>query len=169
MTTLLGTTLSQLPTHVKLLLSSVLLSEWWLVMLPLWKIVISLHGSVVVKPSFSVSKTWMTLSKISSPLLFSLGAWCQRFMESLSEASTSGQSLSGFDPELLEEDALNRLDDAISVLIGWGLWLDVGQAIVTTWSGSGDQQLSDNQHPMMTVTRPINSASMIYTSAFPET
>ncbi|CAD0199173.1 unnamed protein product [Chrysodeixis includens] len=34
-------------------------------------------------------------------------------------------------------------------------------------SGSGDQQLSDSQHPTTTVTNPINSASIMYTSALP--
>lgn len=34
-------------------------------------------------------------------------------------------------------------------------------------SGSGDQQLSDSQHPTTTVTTPISSASTMYTSAFP--
>lgn len=164
MTTLLGTTLSQLPTHMKLLLSSVVSSERMLI-LPLW--ITSLRGSFVTKPSFLVSKTWMTLSKMSSSLLFSFGACCQRFIESLSETSTSGQSLSGLDSGLLDDVALSRLGDVISALIGGGLGLDVGQAIVTPWSGSGDQQLSDSQHPITTVTSPISSASMMYTSAFP--
>ncbi|CAG9786198.1 unnamed protein product [Diatraea saccharalis] len=34
-------------------------------------------------------------------------------------------------------------------------------------SGSGDQQLSDSQHPTTTVTKPISRASTMYTSAFP--
>lgn len=36
-------------------------------------------------------------------------------------------------------------------------------------SGSGDQQLSDSQHPTTTVTKPISSASIMYTSALPTT
>lgn len=40
-------------------------------------------------------------------------------------------------------------------------------AIVTTCSGSGDQQLSESQQPITTVTRPISSARIMYTSAFP--
>lgn len=40
--------------------------------------------------------------------------------------------------------------------------LGFGQAIVTTGpSGSGDQQLSDNQQPITTVVRPIRSANII--------
>ena len=34
-------------------------------------------------------------------------------------------------------------------------------AIVTMCSGSGDQQLSDNQHPITTVIKPIKSAKII--------
>lgn len=34
-------------------------------------------------------------------------------------------------------------------------------------SGSGDQQLSDSQQPTTTVTKPMNSANTMYTSAFP--
>lgn len=40
--------------------------------------------------------------------------------------------------------------------------LGFGQAIVTTGpSGSGDQQLSDNQQPITTVVKPIRRASII--------
>lgn len=42
-----------------------------------------------------------------------------------------------------------------------------GQPPANTSSGSGDQQLSDSQHPTTTVTKPISSASIMYTSAFP--
>lgn len=104
---------------------------------------------------------------MSSSLLLSLGACCQRFIESLSETSTRGQSLSGLESGLLEDDALTRLGDGMSVLSGRGVGFDLGQATVTTWSGSGDQQLSDNQHPITTVTKPISNANMMYTSAFP--
>lgn len=51
---------------------------------------------------------------------------------------------------------------------GFRAGLSLGQAIVITWfSGSGDQQLSDNQQPITTVARPINRASIMYTSALP--
>lgn len=42
-----------------------------------------------------------------------------------------------------------------------------GQPPASTSSGSGDQQLSDNQHPTTTVTTPISNANTMYTSAFP--
>jgi len=35
-------------------------------------------------------------------------------------------------------------------------------------SGSGDQQLSLSQQPITTVTKPISSASTMYTSALPD-
>lgn len=47
------------------------------------------------------------------------------------------------------------------LVVGGGLGVRVGQATVTTCSGSGDQQLSDNQHPITTVTRPIANASIM--------
>jgi hypothetical protein len=81
-------------------------------------------------------------------------------MESPSEGSTRGQSLSGLDGRDVVDD-----DDTLTTLIGTsGLrgGFAVGQATVTTCpSGSGDQQLSDSQHPITTVTRPINSASIM--------
>lgn len=44
-----------------------------------------------------------------------------------------------------------------------------GQATVIVMpSGSGDQQLSESQQPMTTVTRPMRRASTMYTSALPE-
>ncbi|CAH0701242.1 unnamed protein product [Spodoptera exigua] len=42
-----------------------------------------------------------------------------------------------------------------------------GHPPASTSSGSGDQQLSESQHPTTTVTKPISSASIMYTSAFP--
>ncbi|KAI8435910.1 hypothetical protein MSG28_004095 [Choristoneura fumiferana] len=42
-----------------------------------------------------------------------------------------------------------------------------GQPPARMSSGSGDQQLSDSQHPTTTVTNPISNASTMYTSAFP--
>lgn len=42
-----------------------------------------------------------------------------------------------------------------------------GQPPARMSSGSGDQQLSESQHPTTTVTNPISSASTMYTSAFP--
>lgn len=45
-----------------------------------------------------------------------------------------------------------------------------GQATVIVMpSGSGDQQLSESQQPMTTVTRPMRRASIMYTSALPKT
>lgn len=52
-----------------------------------------------------------------------------------------------------------RLDERKSAL---------GYATVITPSGSGDQQLSDSQHPTTTVTNPISSAKKMYASAFPK-
>lgn len=42
-----------------------------------------------------------------------------------------------------------------------------GHPPANTSSGSGDQQLSDSQHPTTTVKKPISNASTMYTSAFP--
>lgn len=83
---------------------------------------------------------------------------CQRFTESVSDISTSGKSLCGDDGELVLDD------DTLTTLIGvkgGGGGVGSGQATVTTCSGSGDQQLSDNQHPITTVTIPISNASIM--------
>lgn len=84
--------------------------------------------------------------------------WCQRFTESsVSDISTNGKSLCG-------DDGVLELDDTLTTLIGvkgGGGGVGLGQATVTTCSGSGDQQLSDNQHPITTVTTPINNASIM--------
>ncbi|CAH2037549.1 unnamed protein product, partial [Iphiclides podalirius] len=42
-----------------------------------------------------------------------------------------------------------------------------GQPPASASSGSGDQQLSDSQQPTTTVTKPMSSASTMYTSALP--
>ncbi|EFA08705.1 hypothetical protein TcasGA2_TC006376 [Tribolium castaneum] len=107
---------------------------------------------------------WLAFSQVSS-LVWSQSAWCQRLTESPSEGSTSGQSLSGLDGRDVDvEDMLTTLMGRSGLRGG----LADGQATVTTWpSGSGDQQLSDSQHPITTVTRPISSASIMYTSALP--
>jgi hypothetical protein len=111
-------------------------------------------------PFSMVLCSWQLSSSLSLPFL-SHNTWCQRLMmESPSEGSTRGQSLSGLDGRDVVDD-----DDTLTTLIGTsGLrgGFAVGQATVTTCpSGSGDQQLSDSQHPITTVTRPISSASIM--------
>lgn len=89
-------------------------------------------------------------------------------MESPSKVPTRGQSLGGLDGwEDTEDDTLTMLLGMRSGR-GVGPRFSGGQATVMVIpSGSGDQQLSDNQQPITTVTRPMNSASIMYTSAFP--
>lgn len=86
-------------------------------------------------------------------------------MESLSEVSTRGQSLGELD------GWVDVVDDTLTMLMGVrgvGPRLAGGQATVMVMpSGSGDQQLSDNQQPITTVTRPMSNASIMYTSALP--
>lgn len=142
-----------------------------------WKIHhLSVHSSVTSTVSAcSVSSMWQTCPLPSTaPFLeelefFSHRAWCQRFMESPSEISTRGQSLSGAleDCEDVEGEELTTLM-GVSGGTGVGPRLAGGQATVTVMpSGSGDQQLSDSQQPMTTVTRPMRRANIIYTSALP--
>jgi hypothetical protein len=74
-------------------------------------------------------------------------------MESPSEGSTRGQSLSGLDGRDVVDD-----DDTLTTLIGTsGLRGGFSPLVRPRWttcpSGSGDQQLSDSQHPITTVTR----------------
>lgn len=88
----------------------------------------------------------------------------------MSDVSTRGQSLSGLDGSVgLDVGVLTALMGVGGAggEVG-GPRLAGGQAtVIVIPSGSGDQQLSDNQQPMTTVTKPIRRASMIYTSALP--
>lgn len=94
-----------------------------------------------------------------------------KFIESTSEGCICPQSLLELCDWLLEQaDEGTMLDsDGLAVTPRSVAAGTLGQAIVTTCSGSGDQQLSDSQQPMITVTKPISSARIMYTSALPET
>lgn len=87
-----------------------------------------------------------------------------------SEMSTRGQSESGLEGS--DEDDVDVEATMASEGREGGAFSNAlracRQATVATCSGSGDQQLSLNQQPMTTVTRPISSASIMYTSALPK-
>lgn len=84
-------------------------------------------------------------------------------MESPSETSTKGQSLSGLEGLLELVGLLKAVFGVRGTIFGGGDALGEGQVTLNTAgsSGSGDQQLSDNQQPITTVTSPINKANMI--------
>lgn len=87
--------------------------------------------------------------------------------------STRGQSLSGLEDRSPGDEFSSSSPEDMSTTTTppsrgsrgppWpGGPLGGGQATVTTpVSGSGDQQLSESQQPMTTVTTPINRAKMI--------